>query len=92
MLAALDGTKGIVVYNDVFRRGLGYVLMHRGRVIVYTSRQFRLHEKNYSIYDLKFAAAIFALKIWKYYLLGSRVGPIRPLRDLSMSSHTRNSI
>jgi len=31
------------------------------------------HEKNYPTYDLKLAAVIFALKIWRNYLLGNKV-------------------
>ena len=47
--------------------------MQHGHVIVYASRQLKRHEKNYPTHDLKLAAVIFALKIWRHYLLGDQV-------------------
>ena len=55
------------------RQGLGCVLMQRGRVISFASRQLKPHERNYPIHDLELAAVIFALKVWRHYLLGERV-------------------
>ncbi|WMV57767.1 hypothetical protein MTR67_051152 [Solanum verrucosum] len=37
-------------------------------VIAYVSRQLNMNEKNYLTHDLKLAAMVFALKIWRYYL------------------------
>nr|GFA15906.1 hypothetical protein [Tanacetum cinerariifolium] len=48
--------------------GLGCVLMQRGKVIAYTSRQLKIHEKNYTTHDLELGAVIFALKIWRHYI------------------------
>ncbi|KAH0761202.1 hypothetical protein KY290_017275 [Solanum tuberosum] len=42
-------------------------------VIAYTSRQLKVHEKNYSTHDLELAAIVFALKIWRHYLYGVHV-------------------
>ncbi|XP_070037158.1 uncharacterized protein [Nicotiana tomentosiformis] len=39
-------------------------------VIAYTSRQLKVHEKNYHIHDIELAAIVHALKIWKHYLYG----------------------
>nr|GEV07864.1 hypothetical protein [Tanacetum cinerariifolium] len=36
--------------------GLGCVLMQRGKVIAFASRQLRIHEKNYTTYDLELGA------------------------------------
>ncbi|GJX95373.1 putative reverse transcriptase domain-containing protein [Tanacetum coccineum] len=44
------------------RIGLGCVLMQRGKVITYASRQLKIHEKNYTTHDLKLGAVVFALK------------------------------
>ncbi|GJT60047.1 putative reverse transcriptase domain-containing protein [Tanacetum coccineum] len=41
---------------------LGYVLIQRGKVIAYTSRQLKIHEKNYTTHDLELEAVVFALK------------------------------
>nr|GEU57587.1 retrovirus-related Pol polyprotein from transposon TNT 1-94 [Tanacetum cinerariifolium] len=34
----------------------------------YTSRKLKIHEKNYTTYDLELGAVVFALKIWRHYL------------------------
>nr|GEY25464.1 hypothetical protein [Tanacetum cinerariifolium] len=52
------------------RIGLGYVLMQRGKVIAYASRQLKIHENNYMTHDLELGAIMFALKIWRHYLYG----------------------
>ena len=68
-----DGTGGMVIYSNASRKGLGCVLMQHGHVIAYASRQLKPHEKNYPTYDMELAAVIFALKIWRHYLLGDQV-------------------
>ncbi|KAF3667371.1 hypothetical protein FXO37_10054 [Capsicum annuum] len=70
VLTLPDGTDDFVVYCDASRVGLGYVLMQRGKVIAYDSRQLKPHEKNYLTHDLELAAVDFALKIWRHYLYG----------------------
>ena len=62
-----------MVYTDASRVGLGCVLMQRGKVIAYGSRQLRKHEGNYPTHDLEMVAVIFALKIWRSYLYGGKV-------------------
>ncbi|GKC63903.1 putative reverse transcriptase domain-containing protein, partial [Tanacetum coccineum] len=52
--------------------GLGCVPMQRDKVIAYTSRQLKKHEKNYTTYDLELGAVVFALKIWRHYLYGTK--------------------
>lgn len=73
VLAILYNSKGMKVYSDALRQGLGYVLIQSGRMIEFTSRQLRPHERNYSTHDLALAVIIHALKIQRYYLLGQRV-------------------
>ncbi|GJX70142.1 putative reverse transcriptase domain-containing protein [Tanacetum coccineum] len=63
-----DGPKDFMVYYDAFELGLDYVLMQRGKVIAYASRQLKIHEKNYTTHDLELGAVVFALKIWRHYL------------------------
>ncbi|GJZ23282.1 putative reverse transcriptase domain-containing protein [Tanacetum coccineum] len=63
VLALPDGPKDFVVYCDASGIGLGYVLMQRGKVIAYASRQLKIHEKNYTTHDLELGAIVFALKI-----------------------------
>ena len=70
VLALPNETNGFVVYYDASRIGLGCVLMQKNKVIAYTSWQLKKHENNYPTHDLKLAAIIFALKIWRHYLYG----------------------
>ncbi|GKC12589.1 putative reverse transcriptase domain-containing protein, partial [Tanacetum coccineum] len=38
----------------------------------YASRQLKVHEKNYTTHDLELGSVVFALKIWRHYLYGTR--------------------
>nr|GFC03584.1 retrotransposon protein, putative, Ty3-gypsy subclass [Tanacetum cinerariifolium] len=53
-------------------QGLGAVLMQREKVISYASRQLKIHEKNYTTHDLELGVVVFALKIWRHYLYGTK--------------------
>ena len=46
--------------------------MQDGRVVAYTSRQLKVHEKNYPTHDLELSAVVHALKIWRHYLIGNK--------------------
>ncbi|GJS74387.1 hypothetical protein Tco_0707228 [Tanacetum coccineum] len=46
--------------------------MQRDKVIAYASRQLKKHEKNYTTHDLELGAVVFALKIWRHYLYGTK--------------------
>ncbi|GKG17022.1 putative reverse transcriptase domain-containing protein, partial [Tanacetum coccineum] len=48
------------------------VLMQREKVIAYASRQLKPHEENYTTPDLELGAVVFALKIWRHYLYGTK--------------------
>nr|GFA17558.1 putative reverse transcriptase domain-containing protein [Tanacetum cinerariifolium] len=72
VLALPDGPNDFVVYCDVSHQGFGCVLMQRGKVIAYASRQLKIHEKNYTTHDLELGAVVFALKIWRHYLYGTK--------------------
>ena len=51
------------MYCYASRVGLGCVLMQGGKMIVYASRQLKVHEKNYPTHDLELADVLFALKL-----------------------------
>ncbi|GKD07303.1 putative reverse transcriptase domain-containing protein, partial [Tanacetum coccineum] len=72
VLALLDGPNDFVVYCDASNQGFGCVLMQRGKVIAYASRQLKIHEKNYTTHDLELGAVVFALKTWRHYLYGTK--------------------
>ncbi|GJV55080.1 putative reverse transcriptase domain-containing protein [Tanacetum coccineum] len=46
--------------------------MQNEKVIAYASRQLKIHEKNYTTHDLELGAVVFALKMWRHYLYGTR--------------------
>ncbi|KAJ9539320.1 hypothetical protein OSB04_032053 [Centaurea solstitialis] len=72
ILGLPEGVEDFVVYSDASKQGLGCVLMQRNKVIAFASRQLRIHETNYPIHDLELAAVVFALKIWRHYLYGTK--------------------
>ncbi|GJW04076.1 putative reverse transcriptase domain-containing protein [Tanacetum coccineum] len=72
ILALPEGCENFVVYCDASRKGLGAVLMQREKVIAYASRQLKIHEKNYTTHDLELGAVVFALKMWRHYLYGTK--------------------
>ncbi|KAJ9553346.1 hypothetical protein OSB04_017391 [Centaurea solstitialis] len=72
ILALPEGTDNFVVYCDASHQGLGCVLMQNEKVIAYASRQLKVHEKNYTTHDLELGAVVFALKIWRHYLYGTK--------------------
>ncbi|GJY95667.1 putative reverse transcriptase domain-containing protein [Tanacetum coccineum] len=72
ILSLPDGVEDFVVYYDASNQGLGCVLMQRGKVIAYASRQLKIHEKNYTMHDLELGAIVFALKTWRHYLYGTK--------------------
>ncbi|GKD37512.1 putative reverse transcriptase domain-containing protein [Tanacetum coccineum] len=72
ILALPEGNDDFVVYCDASHQGLGEVLMQREKVIAYASRQLKPNEENYTTHDLKLGAVVFALKIWRHYLYGTK--------------------
>ncbi|GKD98099.1 putative reverse transcriptase domain-containing protein, partial [Tanacetum coccineum] len=72
ILALPEGSKDFIVYCDASIKGLGAVLMQKEMVIGYTSRQLKIYEKNYTTHDLELGAVVFALKIWRHYLYGTK--------------------
>nr|GEY17446.1 retrotransposon protein, putative, Ty3-gypsy subclass [Tanacetum cinerariifolium] len=62
ILALPEGAKDFIAYCDASHKGLGVVLMQREKI----------HEKNYTTHDLELATVVFALKIWRHYLYGTK--------------------
>ncbi|GJT17058.1 putative reverse transcriptase domain-containing protein, partial [Tanacetum coccineum] len=68
----LEGSENFVVYYDASHKGLGAVLMQRDKVIAYASCQLKIHEMNYTMHGLELGAVVFALKMWRHYLYGTK--------------------
>nr|GEY90177.1 hypothetical protein [Tanacetum cinerariifolium] len=66
------GSEEFVVYYDASHKGFGARLMQREKVIACASRQLKVHEHNYTTHDLKLGSVVFALKIWRHYLYGTK--------------------
>ncbi|GJZ16246.1 putative reverse transcriptase domain-containing protein [Tanacetum coccineum] len=71
-LGLSEGTNNFVVYCDASHKGLGVVLMQKGKAIAYASRQLKVHDKNYTTHDLELGAIAFTLKMWRHYLYGTK--------------------
>ncbi|GJX84363.1 putative reverse transcriptase domain-containing protein [Tanacetum coccineum] len=71
-MALPEGSEDFIAYCDASKKGLGDVLIQRENVIAYASRQLKIHEKNYTTHDLELGAVVFALKIWRHYLYGTK--------------------
>ncbi|GJV28449.1 putative reverse transcriptase domain-containing protein [Tanacetum coccineum] len=72
ILALPEGTEDFMVYYNASLKGYGAVLMQREKVIAYASRQLKVHEENYANYDLELGAVVFALRLWRHYLYGTK--------------------
>ncbi|GJT68505.1 putative reverse transcriptase domain-containing protein [Tanacetum coccineum] len=72
ILALPEGSEDFIAYCDASIKGLGAVLMQREKVTAYASRQLKIHEKKYTTHDLELRAVVFALKIWRHYLYGTK--------------------
>ncbi|GKA19681.1 putative reverse transcriptase domain-containing protein [Tanacetum coccineum] len=72
ILALPEGTEYFVVYCDASLKGYRAVLMQREKVIAYASRQLKVYEENYTTHDLELGAVVFALRLWRHYLYGTK--------------------
>ncbi|GJX06403.1 putative reverse transcriptase domain-containing protein [Tanacetum coccineum] len=68
----LAGSENFVIYYDASHKGLGAILMQNDKVIAYASCQLKIHEKNYTTHDLELRDVVFALKMWRHYLYGTK--------------------
>nr|GEW08970.1 putative reverse transcriptase domain-containing protein [Tanacetum cinerariifolium] len=72
ILSLPGGPNDFVVYRDALNQGSGCVLMQRGKVVIYASRQLKINEKNYTTRDLELGAVVFTLKTLRHYLYGMK--------------------
>ncbi|GKC95236.1 putative reverse transcriptase domain-containing protein [Tanacetum coccineum] len=63
ILALPKGMKDLIVYCDASLKGYGAVLIQREKVIAYASIQLKVHEENYTTYDLELGAVVFAFRL-----------------------------
>ncbi|MCI82150.1 ABC transporter C family member 12-like, partial [Trifolium medium] len=58
MLILPNAKEPFVLYCDASKMGLGGVLMQKGRMVDYASRQLKTHDKNYPTHDLELAVVV----------------------------------
>ncbi|GJT95265.1 putative reverse transcriptase domain-containing protein [Tanacetum coccineum] len=92
ILALPEGSEDFIAYCDASKKGLGAVLMQREKVISYASRQLKIHEKNYTTHDLELGAVVFALKIWRHYLYGTKCTVFTDHKSLQHISGIRREL
>ncbi|GJY03633.1 putative nucleotidyltransferase, ribonuclease H, partial [Tanacetum coccineum] len=73
ILSLPEGSEDFIVYCDASLKGFRAVLMQREKVIVYASRQLKKNEENYTTHDLELGAVVFALRLWRHYLYGTKL-------------------
>jgi hypothetical protein len=69
ILKVSDMDKEFLVCMNTSKEGLGGVLMQEGQVIAYISRKLRRHEENYTTHYLELLAIVYALRVWRHYLI-----------------------
>nr|GEV83543.1 hypothetical protein [Tanacetum cinerariifolium] len=72
ILSLPEGSEDFVVFCDASLKGFGAILMQREKLIAYASRQLRKNEENYTTHDLELGAVVFALRLWRHYLYGTK--------------------
>jgi hypothetical protein len=72
ILTMPDMEKPFSIYCNASGQGLGYMLMQHDHVVAHTSRQLWKHQEKYVTHDLKLAAVVHALKIWRHYIIIKR--------------------
>nr|GEW87578.1 putative reverse transcriptase domain-containing protein [Tanacetum cinerariifolium] len=71
ILTLPEGFDDFIVYCDASLKGYGGVNV-TSKVIAYASRQLKTNEENYTTYDLELGAVVFALRLWRHYLYGTK--------------------
>ncbi|GJY01478.1 putative reverse transcriptase domain-containing protein [Tanacetum coccineum] len=54
------------------KKGIGRCIDAERKSDYICIRQLKIHEKNYTTHDLELGAVVFALKIWRHYLYGTK--------------------
>nr|GEV26194.1 reverse transcriptase domain-containing protein [Tanacetum cinerariifolium]GEV27697.1 reverse transcriptase domain-containing protein [Tanacetum cinerariifolium] len=58
-----SGIENFMIYCDASHKGLDTVLIQKEKFIAYTSRQLKIHERNYTTHEMELGAIVFALKM-----------------------------
>ena len=72
ILNIVDLNENFVVCIDACKEGIGRFLTQNGHVISYESINIKEHERNYSTHYLELTTIVYALNMWRHYLMGNR--------------------
>ncbi|GJT77472.1 putative reverse transcriptase domain-containing protein [Tanacetum coccineum] len=72
ILALPEESENFIVYCDASHKGLCAVLMQKEKIIALCTAKSKIHEKNYTTHDLELGVVVFALKMWRHYLYGTK--------------------
>jgi hypothetical protein len=67
-----DPNKYFVVCINACKEGIDGVLSQKDHLVCYESRKLKDHERNYATHDLELAVIVYALKMWRNYLMGNK--------------------
>lgn len=67
VLILSNSNESFVMYCDASKIGFGGVCMHNGQLVVYASRQLKVHGRNYPTNDFEYASVVFVLKVLRHY-------------------------
>jgi hypothetical protein len=65
-----DMENEFLVCTDTSKEVLGGFLMQDGQLIAYISKILRKNDDKYATNDLEFLAIVYALRVWRHYLIG----------------------
>lgn len=94
ILSLPDMQKEFSIMMDASKNGHGSVLMQeyneRFYLIAYASRIINSYKSNYSTYELEALGLLYAIKIWRCYLYGTKFKIITDNRALSFIQNNKN--
>ena len=64
--------RGLFLCTNASDMAIGVVLMQEGKVIAYKFKKLNNAELNYPVHEKELFALIYALKVWRQNLLGSK--------------------
>lgn len=80
-----QGVEGFAIYIDSSNQVYRAVLMQNDKVVAYTSRQLKVHEKIYATHDIELEAIVFSLKVWRHYVMELNVKFLHTIRTSNIS-------